>query len=65
MTYAEYMKEVDRIIAGKLEGLTSEDLPDTNTRDCYDNEITPAECAAGIIYEALGCLSLCLGGRDE
>tara|TARA_Y100001937_G_C6855534_1_gene214007 strand:- start:234 stop:419 length:186 start_codon:yes stop_codon:yes gene_type:complete len=52
MTYTEYMAEVDRIIAGKLEGLTSEDLPDTNTRDCYDNEVTPQECAEEILHNA-------------
>ena len=52
MTYTEYMAEVDRIIAGKLEGLTSQDLPDYNTRDCYDNEVTPQECADGILHNA-------------
>jgi hypothetical protein len=46
MTFKEWMAEVNRRIADKLGGLTSEDLPDCNYRDWYDAGWTPREAVA-------------------
>ena len=55
MTYEQYMKQVDRILARNLEGLTTTDLPDlfgSSTRDYYDSEMSPSECAEEIMCAA-------------
>tara|TARA_B100000683_G_scaffold270847_1_gene310620 strand:+ start:635 stop:844 length:210 start_codon:yes stop_codon:yes gene_type:complete len=55
MSYEQYVKQVDRILARNLEGLTTTDLPDvfgSSTRDYYDSEMSPSECAEEIISSA-------------
>lgn len=43
-TYTDWMKRVDRVLIHKV-GLTSADLEDWASRDCYDSGMTPAEGA--------------------
>ena len=46
MTYEEFMKKVDSIIASRLGGLTSSDLADTVfTMDRYYDDAEPEEVA--------------------
>ena len=41
-----WMSKVNAIIASRLCGLTSDDLPDWNYRDAYDEGTTPSRAAA-------------------
>ena len=49
MSYEQYMKQVDGILSDLLFGMTSEDLADTNTRDFFDDGLTPHQAALAII----------------
>ena len=50
MTYEEFMKKVDSIIASRLGGLTSSDLADTVfTMDRYYDDAEPEEVADEIM----------------
>ena len=55
MTYEEFMKKVDSIIASRLGGLTSSDLADTVfTMDRYYDDAEPEEVADEMILPASG-----------
>lgn len=43
LTFEQWMKKVDGILASRLCGMSSGDLPDRMYRDAYDGEITPEE----------------------
>lgn len=58
MTFEEWMRQVNRIIAKKLGGMTQDDLPDWNSRDCFDSGATPEDGANECIEEF--CESMCI-----
>ena len=43
-TFEQWKQQVDRHIA-EFCGLTSDDLPDCNYRDWYEDEVSPAQAA--------------------
>ena len=43
MTFEQWLAQVDKLIASRLEGLTSSDLPDRCYRDAYDDEVSPED----------------------
>ena len=56
MTYEEFMKKVDSIIASRLGGLTSSDLADTVfTMDRYYDDAEPEEVADEIMEGDVLC----------
>lgn len=50
-TFVEWMAEVDRLIALRLLGLTSADLPDHLWHDDYDSGVTPEEAVDDYMEE--------------
>ncbi len=42
MTFREWLKKVDALVVRKF-GVGLDDLPDVNTRDLYDDELTPEQ----------------------
>lgn len=63
LTYTEFMRQVDRIIASKLGGMTSSDLADTVfTRDRWEDGCDPEEVAYEIMEnDDIGSMALSLG----
>ena len=43
LTFKQWMKQVDKILADRLEGLDSSCLRDRCYRDAYDDELEPLE----------------------
>lgn len=51
MTYEQWMRAVDRIVATKC-GLNMDLLPDWLSRDAYEEGVTPEEAAEMCLEEA-------------
>lgn len=51
LTFEEWMAEVNRLMVGKC-GMGSEDLPDWNYRDAYNDGLTPNQAANQAINAA-------------
>lgn len=49
MTFEQWMKQVDSLIAVNYGGLTSEDLPDYCWYDLFEDEYTPQEAVEDYI----------------
>lgn len=43
MSFEAWMNKVDRYFSNNFGGLTSEDFPDWDWREAYDDELTPYE----------------------
>ena len=50
-TYEQWIKRVDAILAHHV-GLVHDDLPDTPTRQYYDDGLSPAEGARRVLRKA-------------
>jgi hypothetical protein len=50
-SYKAWMRQVDAIVLRRA-GVSVHDLPDFQSRDMYNDEVTPAEAAAEVLAEA-------------
>lgn len=51
-TFESWKASVDRILADRLGGLTSDDLPDQPYRCWYDDHMTPTDAADAAMTDA-------------
>jgi hypothetical protein len=50
VSYEEWMRRVDAVVMARA-GVSVHDLPDFQSRDMYNDEVTPAEAAAEVLAE--------------